>query len=141
MIFKRLSFAKALKKCGLSVAGNSDLDYTQTHQVIIDVGCFKAPLVAKILEDNNIIVNYQATYRDEGFTASGSIRMGVAEMTRFGMEDKDFEELAHLIYDVIKEQKNVKDEVINLRQRFLKMKYCFSENEFEELLGQINDLI
>ena len=135
------AFAKALKNCGLNVAGNSDLGYTQTHQVIIDVGSFKAPLIAKVLEDNNIIVNYQATYRDEGFTASGSIRMGVAEMTRFGMEEKDFEELAQLIYEVIKKQRNVKNEIINVRQRFLKMKYCFSENMFKELLGQINDLM
>ena len=60
----------------------------------------------KRIEENNIIVNYQATYRDEGFTASGSIRMGVAEMTRFGMEEKDFEELAQFIYEIIKKQKN-----------------------------------
>lgn len=135
------AFAKALKNCGLNVAGNPDLGYTQTHQVIIDIGYFKAPMIAKALEDNNIIVNYQATYKDEGFTASGSIRMGVAEMTRFGMEENDFEELAYIIYEIIKKQKNVKNGVINLRRRFLKMKYCFDESKFKELLGQINDLI
>jgi aminomethyltransferase len=134
-------FAKALKNCSLNVAGNPDLGYTQTHQVIIDVGSFKAPLIAKVLEESNIIVNYQATYRDEGFTASGSIRMGVAEMTRFGMEDKDFEELAQLIFEVIKKQRNVKDETVKLRQRFLNMKYCFNESRYNELLEQINDLI
>jgi len=31
---------------------------------------------------------------EEGFTASGALRLGVSEMTRFGMQTEDFEALA-----------------------------------------------
>jgi aminomethyltransferase len=86
------AFALALKSTGLDVAGDPDIDYTETHQVVLNVGYGKGPEIASLLEDNNIIVNYQASAWEEGFTASGCLRMGVAEMTRFGMEEKDFQQ-------------------------------------------------
>jgi len=33
------------------------------------------------------------------------LKNGCSKMTRFGMEDKDFEELAQLIFEVIKKTK------------------------------------
>jgi aminomethyltransferase len=97
--------------------------------------------VAKRLEDNNIIVNYQAGPEEEGFTASGYLRMGVAEMTRFGMEQEDFHQLALLIRDVIIQQKNVRENVVGLRSRFTDMMYCFSDKEFTEVLEKLHRLI
>ncbi|GAI08672.1 unnamed protein product, partial [marine sediment metagenome] len=94
------ALAQALKESGLDVAGDPNVGYTETHQVILNVGYGKGPEVARRLEDNNIIINYQAGPEEEGFTTSGCLRMGVAEMTRFGMEEKDFQELAQLIRDV-----------------------------------------
>ena len=91
------SFARALKDQGLTVEGNPDLGYTETHQVIVRVGYGKGPAVAHRLEENNIIVNYQAAPDDEGFTAASCLRMGVQEMTRFGMKAEDFSELAGYI--------------------------------------------
>jgi len=95
------AFALALKEAGLDVAGDADIDYTQTHQVILNVGYSSGPEIARRLEDNNIIVNYQAGPEEEGFTAAGCLRMGVAEMTRFGMEEKDFQEIARLIGNIV----------------------------------------
>ena len=46
--------------------------------------------IAGRLEANNIICNYQSNPDEEGFTASGSLRLGVSEMTRFGMTAEDF---------------------------------------------------
>ena len=77
-------FAKCLKAEGLDVAGDPAIGYTETHQVIVSVGYAAGPEVAARLERNNIIANYQATPDEEGFTASGALRMGVNEMTRFG---------------------------------------------------------
>ena len=54
-------FAKCLKAQGLDVAGDPAIDYTETHQVIVSVGYGTGPQVAQRLEQNNIIVNYQAT--------------------------------------------------------------------------------
>ncbi|MBR2328596.1 MAG: glycine cleavage system aminomethyltransferase GcvT, partial [Clostridia bacterium] len=83
-------FAKCLKAEGLNVAGDPAIDYTETHQVIVSVGYGVGPEVAERLEQNNIIVNYQATPDEEGFTASGALRMGVSEMVRFGFTFDDF---------------------------------------------------
>lgn len=87
-------FAKCLKAEGLDVAGDPAIGYTETHQVIVSVGYAAGPEVAARLERNNIIANYQATPDEEGFTASGALRMGVNEMTRFGFGKKEFETLA-----------------------------------------------
>lgn len=135
------ALAKALKESGLDIAGDPDVGYTQTHQVVVNVGYGKAPEVAKRLEDNNIIVNYQAGPEEEGFTASGHLRMGVAEMTRFGMEQEDFRQMAQLIRDVIIQQKNVRENVVGFRARFTDMMYCFSDKEFTEVLEKLHRLI
>jgi aminomethyltransferase len=135
------ALARALKDCGLDVAGDPDVSYTETHQVIVHIGYAKGPEIARRLEDNNIIVNYQATSEEEGFTAAGALRMGVSEMTRFGMEEADFQELAQLIRDVVMDDKSVKEEVTSFRKRFLEMKYCFSGKEFDDLMHRIYRLI
>ncbi|UCD79405.1 MAG: glycine cleavage system aminomethyltransferase GcvT [Desulfobacterales bacterium] len=135
------AFAAALKDCGLDVAGDPAISYTETHQVIVNVGYAKGPEIARRLEDNNIILNYQAAPDEEGFTASGSLRTGVQEMTRFGMTEKDFGELARLMADVILNQKDVKDEVRAFRRRFLDMQYCFSGKEFEEHIEKLHRLV
>lgn len=94
-------FARALKAQGLDVQGDPAIDYTETHQVIVSVGYGTGPEVAERLEENNVIVNYQATPEEEGFTASGALRMGVSEMTRFGFGPAEFDELAALMADCI----------------------------------------
>jgi aminomethyltransferase len=135
------AFARALKDSGLDVAGDPDVSFTETHQVILNVGYARGPEIAKRLEDNNIILNYQAAPEEEGFTAAGSLRMGVQEMTRFGMTEKDFPELAQLMGDVILRNKTVKEEVKTLRQRFSDMKYCFSGGEFDALIKKVHEII
>jgi aminomethyltransferase len=135
------TFAAALSDSGLDVAGDPAISYTQTHQVILNVGYAKGAEIAERLEKNNIIVNYQAAPEEEGFTASGSLRMGVQEMTRFGMSAEDFEILAGLIHDVIVENRGVKDEVAKFRRPFTDMRYCFSESEFGEEIQKLHQLL
>ena len=77
---------------------------------------------------------------EEGFTAAGSLRLGVAEMTRFGMKEKDFRELAGLIAAVVRKHSTVRDEVVKLRSRFLELGYCFSDAELEGRLGEMRKL-
>ena len=123
------TFAKALKEAGLEVAGDPEISFTETHQVIVNVGYGIGAEVANRLEENNIIVNYQATPDEEGFTASGGLRIGVAEMTRFGFGKKEFELLAEIMADVILRNKNVIEDVRKLRSNFTEMKYCFTDDE------------
>jgi aminomethyltransferase len=135
------AFARALKDCGLDIAGDPQVSFTETHQVIINVGYARAAEIARRLEDNNIILNYQAAPDEESFSAAGSLRTGVQEMTRFGMQAADFADLAQLMADVVLKNKNVKKDVMGFRKRFLEMHYCFSGNEFEDLLQKLHHTI
>jgi len=135
------AFARALKDAGVDVAGDPDIDFTETHQVVVDVGYSRGPETAERLEANHIICNYQANTDEEGFTASGALRMGVSEMTRFGMGPADFQSLAQLMRDVIVQNATVVDEVQSLRGRFRELKFCFRGAEYDDLIQDLHRLI
>jgi len=135
------AFARALGECGLHVAGDPDIDFTETHQVIVNVGYARGPELAARLEANNIICNYQAAPDEEGFSASGSLRLGVSEMTRFGMEPDDFRALTSLIADVLLRNANVRDQATALRRRFLDLRFCFRGDDYDDALQKLHALI
>jgi aminomethyltransferase len=135
------AFARALKDAGLDVAGDPAIDFTETHQVVVDVGYSRGPEIAERLEANNIICNYQANTDEEGFTASGALRMGVSEMTRFGMGPADFETVGQLMRDVIVGNSSVLDEVKKLRERFRELRFCFKGDEYDALIQDLHNLI
>ena len=135
------AFAKALKECGLNVAGDPAIDYTETHQVILEVGYSYGPEIARRVEENNIICNYQACPDEESFTASGGLRLGVSEMTRFGMKAEDFRKLAELIHDVVVKDANVIDQVKTLRKQFTEIQFCFKDDKYSEMIQSLHKLI
>ena len=135
------AFARALNDSGLNVCGDPAIDFTETHQVVVDVGYGRGPEIAARLEANNIICNYQANTDEEGFTASGSLRLGVSEMTRFGMEEDDFRELSGLFHDVIKNNSSVIEQVKKLRKRFRELQFCFKPEEHTGLLQDLHALL
>jgi aminomethyltransferase len=132
------AFAKALVDEGLEVQGNPKLGYTQTHQVVVVVGYAQGTIIAEELEASNIIVNYQAIPTDESFTSSSGLRMGVAEMTRFGMKEDDFSEFASLFAEAAN-GRSVGEEVARLRKRFQNLHYCF-DNEYPEAIESLTRL-
>ena len=131
------AFARALKDRGMTAEGNPALGYTETHQVIVRVGYGKGPGMAHRLEENNILVNYQGAPDDEGFTAASCLRMGVQEMTRFGMKADDFGELAHYISQVILQGRSLAGDVAQFRKRFTEMKYCLPAEEVGPLIEKL----
>jgi aminomethyltransferase len=135
------AFAKALKDCGLDVAGDPTLDFTETHQVVVNVGYARGPEMAGRLERNNVICNYQATPDQESFAVAGALRMGVAEMSRFGMEVEDFKLLASFIGDVVLKDACVVEEVKSLRARFQELRFCFREEQSSEIWSRLRSLI
>jgi aminomethyltransferase len=135
------AFARALADLGMHVAGDPSLGYTQTHQVVVEVGYAKGIDAAQRLEHNNIVCNYQATPTDEGFTTAGALRMGVSEMTRFGMEAEDFRQVAQFIKDVVVNGADVRDEVARLRARFIDLHYCFTGAESTEQLRSLSAFV
>ena len=135
------AFALALRERGLHVEGDPAINYTETHQVVLRVGYAKGIEVADRLEKSNIIVNYQALPDDEAFTSSSGLRMGVQEMTRFGMREGDFEELAGYVADAILHEKDVSHKVSSLRGRFTEMQYCLPEEQARPLVNELLDTL
>ncbi len=135
------AFGRALRERGMDVAGDPSIDYTETHQVVVKVGYGLGPEIASRLEVSNIICNYQAIPSEEGFTAAGALRLGVSEMTRFGMEENDFRELAGLIHDVVKKEINVQTRVKAFRQGFRELHFCFKRDEFSDLFQTLHGLL
>jgi aminomethyltransferase len=141
VIVNAKAFARALRDTGLKVAGDPAIDFTETHQVVVDVGYSHGPEIASRLEANNIICNYQANTDEEGFTAAGALRMGVSEMTRFGMGEDGFRALAGLIHDVVINNANVTDQVTLLRKQFSELQFCFHGDEYEDKLQKLHKLL
>jgi aminomethyltransferase len=135
------AFACALKDQGLMVEGDPRIGYTETHQVIVRVGYGNGPLMAHRLEENNMIVNYQAAPDDEAFTTASCLRMGVQEMTRFGMKGEDFAPLAEYMSQVIRKDRPMAKEVSQFRKKFTGMKYCLQEAEALSLVEGLLEAI
>jgi glycine/serine hydroxymethyltransferase len=132
------AFARALHTRGVPVEGKEADGFTETHQVLIRVSAFGNGMeIARKLESNNLVANYQALPDDETFLEPSGIRMGVQEMTRFGMKEEDFDGLAEFIADVVVKDLNVKDKVKAYRQKFLEMKYCLSSDQAVPVAAKI----
>jgi len=132
------AFAKALNAAGLDVQGDEADGFTETHQILLRVSKYgPGDVIARRLEDNNIVCNYQALPDDESFLVSSGLRLGVPEMTRFGMKEDDFGTLAQLLADCVMEDKPVKDEVAAYRKKFATMHFCLPKNEAVELAAKV----
>lgn len=131
------AFAAALKEQGLQVEGDPAISYTETHQVVLRVDYARGVETANRLEKNNIILNYQGLYDDETFTSSSGLRMGVQEMTRFGMRAEDFGELAEYIAAVIIGGENVSQKVADYREQFTTMRYCLPAEQAAPLVDKL----
>jgi glycine/serine hydroxymethyltransferase len=132
------AFARALKFHGIPVEGDEADGFTETHQVIIRVKAFAPGVeIARRLEDSNVLTNYQALPYDATFLESSGIRLGVQEMTRFGMAEKDFDTLAGLMADVVVRNRKAKDEVSRYRRNFRAMKYCLPPEQALPLAARI----
>ncbi len=132
------AFARALHTRGVPVEGEETDGFTETHQVLVRVSAFgNGMAIARKLESNNLVANYQALPDDETFLEPSGIRMGVQEMTRFGMKEEDFDGLAEFIADVLVKDLDVKDKVKDYRQKFLEMKYCLSSDQAVPLAAKI----
>jgi glycine hydroxymethyltransferase len=60
------------------------------------------------------------------------IRVGVQELTRIGMREKEMVEVAELFKRLIIDNEpaeKVRDGVINLRKGFTKIHYCYNDGE------------
>ena len=128
----------ALDAAGVRVEGKRVDGFTHTHQVVLRVSDHgTGEDIARRLERNNILVNYQALPDDASFSGTSGIRIGVQEMTRFGLKKDDFEVLAGLIAEVILRDTNVAEEVTAERSKHLEMRYCLPAAQAMPLAAQL----
>jgi len=135
------ALAEALSAEGITPVAERQ-GFTKTHQVAVDVSKFGGgDKVAALLEEANIIVNKNALPWDKSVLRPSGIRMGVQEMTRFGMGRDEMQEIARFIARVLRgeDPATVKREVTKFRKAFLEIKYGFKldkdivENVFASL--------
>ncbi|MGE3538275.1 MAG: serine hydroxymethyltransferase [Candidatus Tectimicrobiota bacterium] len=116
------ALGRALDDLGIGVEAR-DFGYTASHQIAVDVAAHGGGVaVAQRLEANNIIVNYNLLPRDTDPRNPSGLRVGVQEMTRYGMREGDMQHLASLMADAI-QGKTVHDAVGALRAAFPTLQY------------------
>ena len=116
------ALGRALDDEGIRVEAR-DFGYTASHQIAVNVAAYGGGVgVAQRLEANDIIVNYNLLPLDTEPRNPSGLRIGVQEMTRFGMGERAMGELAQLMHDAIR-NKNVREQVHTLRGRYLEMHY------------------
>ncbi|MEM2739623.1 MAG: serine hydroxymethyltransferase [Candidatus Bathyarchaeia archaeon] len=126
---KRL--AEALYDEGVKVIC-PDKNFTESHQVIIDVGEGRANGISDMLEEANIIANPMPMPWDEDEGKASGIRLGVQEVTRLGMGEDCMDEVAHLIADVVLSKRSpseVRYSTELLAENYQKVHFCFSTDE------------
>ncbi len=121
------AFGKSLARNGFDVQ-LADLGITASHQVAVDVrkqGGGRE--CAQTLEDNDIIVNYNLLPHDDpkAVMKPSGLRLGVQEMTRWGMKEPEMDEIARLFRECLVDRKAVKEEVNRFRAGFVDVRYSF----------------
>ena len=116
------ALGRSLDELGTPVEAR-EFGYTQSHMIAVNVSEWGGGVeVAKRLEANDIIVNYNMVPGDADPRNPSGLRIGVLEMTRFSMDERAMGELAQLMHDAIR-GKDVKAQVNASRGRFVEMKY------------------
>ena len=121
------TLARSLYELGFSVQAK-DFDFTESHQVAVDVSELGGGNeVARILKENDIILNMNLLPFEplEKVTNPSGIRIGTQEVTRFGMKEKEMEQIAELFKKCLKDSASINDEVRELRKAFQKVQYSF----------------
>lgn len=116
------ALGRSLDELGTPVEAR-EFGYTRSHMIAVNVAQWGGGVeVAKRLEENDIILNYNMLPGDSDPRNPSGLRIGVPEMTRFGMDERAMGELAQLLHDGVR-GKNVKAQVNALRARYVIMHY------------------
>ena len=112
----------ALESEGIPVEAR-DFGYTKSHQIAVNVAAHGGGVsVAQRLEASDIIVNYNLLPHDTDARNPSGLRIGVQEMTRYGMSAPQMQRLAELMAACIKGTA-VQPEVNALRSQFAELQY------------------
>ena len=125
------ALASELDRHGFDVQAN-EFGFTQSHQVALNVKEFRGGEgVSRTLELNDIIVNMNMLPHEPlgNHDHPEGIRIGVQEMTRFGMREDEMSRIAELIKECIIDKKVVKEGVNRLRSEYQTVRYSYDSIE------------
>ena len=131
------AFAEALAENGFKVVAENK-GYTESHQVIVDVrehgGGAKN---AALLEEANIIVNKNMLPwdRPEDIKNPSGLRLGVQEVTRWGMKEDEMRQIAEFMRMVVNdgvEPGKVRERVKEFRRNYIEVHYALKIPREEE---------
>jgi glycine hydroxymethyltransferase len=118
------ALAQNLDQKGIKVEGK-EFGFTESHQVAVDVSAVGGGKEAAAkLEENDIILNFNMLPHDKDPKNPRGLRIGVQEMTRFGMKESEMEVIADFISKILIERQSLKNEVNQFRKKYIRMEYC-----------------
>ncbi len=129
------ALAGELHRRGLPVDA-ADLGYTASHQVAVDVSAHGGGRdAARRLAASGIICNMNVLPGREGQTPMKpcGIRLGVQEMTRFGMGEPEMGRIAELIHACLVLGKDVEGEGRRLRSEHAEIRFGYRSDHAELL--------
>ena len=124
---KRL--AQALHDRGFKVFGEK-LGFTQSHQVLVEIGPGKGKEASKTLEDAGIVTNMNMIPGDTDPLNPSGLRLGTPELTRIGMKEQEMEDVATFYQRALLKKetpKKIQKDVKDFRKDFQELHYCFKE--------------
>jgi glycine hydroxymethyltransferase len=121
------TFGAALYNSGFNVLC-PEKDFTESHQIVMDVG--RASAMALALEKANIIANKNLLPWDDHNAPENpsGLRFGTQELTRLGMKEAEMRVVAKLITRVLNGEapEKVKKDVVEFKNDYQEVEYCFS---------------
>jgi len=118
---------RSLHEAGFEVQA-AEFGYTESHQLAVDVAALGGgDQVARHLKNNNIVLNMNLLPTEplENVANPAGIRLGVQEMTRFGMKEREMETIACLFKRCLLEGVYIADEVAEFRCGFQQVAYSY----------------
>jgi len=114
------ALGKALEERGVPIVG-AHLGYTESHTLMAVVDAYgEGKAVADQLESCNIIVGGTGVPEEYG---QHGLRIGVQEVTRYGMTEDGAGEIADCIVDGMNGRTGTRDQAIDLARRFQNVRF------------------
>jgi glycine hydroxymethyltransferase len=130
------ALGKALYDKGINVLQKEN-DFTSSHQIVAEISNFEKTVglggdIERLLEKANIILNRNLLPWDitqgRHYQNPGGLRIGTSEVTRLGMKEREMDQIAEFMKEVLidkKDPNSVKEEIKEFRKDFQEVKYCF----------------
>lgn len=131
------ALAQALHEQGINVVAE-DLGFTKSHQVVFETRELgDSAELAVNLEKANIVLNKNLLPGEtvKNSQHPGGMRVGVQEMTRFGMGKSEMKDIAGFMKRILVKKEDpmaVAKDVIEFRKGYQNISYCFDDKEVIE---------